>query len=75
MKFLAAASALLFLCQCATPSEKRLDLHVKNETGRRLTIVIHAGWLSRTIVLDPGEEFPGWVNRDWVGSKVSVSFK
>ena len=61
MKYL--IPALMFLASCATPEpgNRKIDIVLRNTTPHPIEIRAHAGFLSRTIRLDPGETWTGWV--------------
>ncbi len=65
-------SALLF-ASCSTPApDKRIDIILKNTTDEPLLFKAKMGPFGRTLKLDPGETWYGWVHKDLTGGQIQI---
>jgi len=73
MKCVIPALLLLSLVACATPPpDKRVDIVLKNRTGRILNIKSRTGILGKDLRLGPGQTWRGWALREFVASDIRI---
>ena len=75
MKYLIVPALLsaLLLGSCSTPApEKRIDIILKNTTDEPLLFKAKMGPFGRTLKLDPGETWYGWVLKDFTGGQIQI---
>jgi hypothetical protein len=65
MKYILPVLVILTLsvasCASPSPSSRKLDIVLRNTTPHPIEIRAKAGLLSRTIRLEPGQRWNGWV--------------
>ena len=62
MRFLAVLALAIVLSGCAAESN-RVEITVRNNTARKLRVKGVVSGLSRTLTLEPGAEWTGWIPR------------
>ena len=65
--------ALLALLSCSSPAD-RINIEMKNATGRTLTIEATAGGFTKTVRLSPLGAWTGWVPKGAV-DRIEVTIK
>ena len=61
---------VLLLMGCATSN--RTEVTLKNDTEQKIAIEAKADGIGRTIVLEPGSEWSGWIPRGSGAKSISV---
>lgn len=69
-----AAALALGMAACAAPpaSARRVDIVVRNTTGRPLNIHARAGPFGRSLRLAPGQSWRGWAFRDALVREIAI---
>lgn len=66
------AVLLLTLAACGSPAQTTLHFEIWNTTPVPLTFVLGEGVLSRTITLNPGEQWLGSIDPRYVPKRLPV---
>jgi len=61
MKYLLPALLMLASCVAPAPGTRKLDIVLRNTTSHPIEVRAKAGFFSRTIRLEPGQSWTGWV--------------
>lgn len=57
---------------CSAAPARTVDLEIRNRTTQPITIQADAGFLSRSLTLQPGESWVGYIPLQWLPKKVSI---
>lgn len=67
---------LLMTCGCAFPPKEKIDIHLRNKTGKTILLRAKAGPFGRTIKLEPGQEWNGYAPIKWIPKDgITIEFK
>ncbi len=72
MKYLLPLVLLIASCAGGISAEKKLQIAVRNDTDRPLEFHARSGIFGRTVKLEPGHTWRGWVLREWVGEGIRI---
>ena len=65
----------LLLFSCSAPPRDRLDIQIKNFLPHPVRIRAATGILQRTIQLEPGERWTGWVPRSVAADRIQIKLE
>ena len=75
MKYCLSVLLALVTACAIPPPEKRLDIELRNRASHPVEIRASTGLLQRTLTLEPGEVWHGWVLRDFAGRDVRIEVR
>ena len=63
---------LVFLASCSSPASV-VRIRLENNTAQPITIDASAGLFARTITIQPGQTWAGWVDSRFIASSIRIA--